>query len=312
MKQQLENDDRSAGLADAEDIIPERLGRGERMRRRILRSTALLPALFTVSNGLCGFASIHFATKDGLGSAGMWNLFLAGWMIAAAMVCDMLDGSLARLTRKTSDFGGQLDSLSDVVSFGVAPAVLMVHTVFLVLGSYAQVPGFGRTILCVGGIYAACAALRLARFNVENEPDESAHRIFSGLPSPGAAAAVAAPILLLTYHAMYTHRPAAGEPPLWADSPWLFYAISVGLPILTLAGALLMVSRLRYPHIINRYFRGKRPFNYLVKLVLIAVATMLYPLETGAVAGVGFLLWGPIGSAVHALRRKPPTKMEIA
>jgi CDP-diacylglycerol--serine O-phosphatidyltransferase len=308
MRQQLKDHDRPAELADAEDIIPERLGRGERMRRRILRSTALLPALFTVSNGLCGFASIHFATKDALGTAGMWNLFLAGWMIAAAMVCDMLDGSVARLTRKTSDFGGQLDSLSDVISFGVAPAVLMVHTVFLVLGPYAQVPAFGRTILCVAGIYAACAALRLARFNVENEPDESAHRVFSGLPSPGAAAAVGAPIILLAYHGMYDHK--GGELP-WADGNWLFYVVSIGLPVLTLAAALLMVSRLRYPHVLNQYFRGKRPFNYLVKLVLIAIAAMLYPLEAAAVASVAFLAWGPVGAAAHALRRKPPAKMEI-
>ena len=310
MSQRSDSDEVSApegAEADLEELLPEppTMGRRERMRRRILRSTALLPALFTISNGLCGFASIHFATKDPIGAAQIQNLSLACWLIFAAMVCDMLDGSLARLTRKTSDFGGQLDSLSDVISFGVAPAMLMARTVLLVLrGEPETYVAVERTVLCVAGAYMACAALRLARFNVENEPDEASHMSFSGLPSPGAAAAVVAPVLLLTWHVTNGLKLAANG--------WLFYAVSVGLPALTLGTALLMVSRVRYPHVVNQYVRGKRPFNYLVKFVIVALAATLYPLETIAALAVAFALWGPIRVAFKALwGRRPPTKIEI-
>jgi CDP-diacylglycerol--serine O-phosphatidyltransferase len=269
-------------------------GRRERIRRRFLRSTALLPALFTVSNGLCGFAAIHFATKEAQGLADMWHVQIACWLIFAAMVCDMLDGSVARLTRKTSDFGGQLDSLSDVISFGVAPAIIMSRLVFTVLGQQATVTAVGRTILCVAGLYMACAALRLARFNVENEPDESAHMNFSGLPSPGAAAAVVAPMLLFSYLCLHGLKAAEGE--------WLSLTVGIALPALTLVTALLMVSRIRYPHVINQYIRGKRSFSYLVKIVVIAPAAMLYPLETCSALAVGYALSGPVAAAWRAVR----------
>jgi CDP-diacylglycerol--serine O-phosphatidyltransferase len=255
----------------------------------------VLPALFTVSNGLCGFAAIHFATKDAQGSADMNHLFIACWLIFAAMVCDMLDGSVARLTRKTSDFGGQLDSLSDVVSFGVAPAMIMARLVFTVLGAEAAAPTVGRTILCVAGLYMACAALRLARFNVENEPDESSHMNFSGLPSPGAAAAITAPMLLLSYLAIFRSWRPVGQ---WQT------VVGIALPALTLVTALLMVSRIRYPHVINQYIRGKRSFSYIVKIVVIAPAIMLYPLETGSALAVTYALWGPIGAAWRAIRAR--------
>ena len=180
----MENEPKTEPLADktpagyetsGDPRAARRRARRERNQRRILKTTAVLPSLFTISNGLLGFA---------------------------AMICDMLDGRLARLTRRTSDFGGQLDSLCDVISFGVAPAVLMLRTVMgAVHGQVGKVAflaplsdvGIERILWCAAGVYVAGAALRLARFNVENEPDESAHMLFRGLPSPGAAAAVATP-----------------------------------------------------------------------------------------------------------------------
>ena len=235
-----------------------------------------------------------FATKDALGKAQMTNLWISGWLIVAAMVCDMLDGSVARLTRKTSDFGGQLDSLSDAISFGVAPAMLMVRTVFTVLREQATYVSLERVIVCVAGAYAACGILRLARFNVENEPDEAAHMKFSGLPIPGAAGGLTGLVLLLSYHEIHSSL----------GGPWVFYAASIILPVLTLASALLMVSRIEYPHVINQYIRGKKPFNYLVKLVVIALAMMLYPLETGAALLLGFVAWGPVRAGWKAFRER--------
>jgi CDP-diacylglycerol--serine O-phosphatidyltransferase len=272
--------------------------RGRRLRRRILRSTALLPAMFTVSNGLLGFGAIHFATKVGLGAAPtpgtMFDLSLGAWLLFGAMFCDMIDGRLARMTRRTSDFGAQLDSLSDMISFGVAPAILMLRTVIIAMRTVTVNTSVERVVWCISAVYVACAALRLARFNVENVPDESAHMSFSGLPSPGAAAAVAASVLLLCHY------------PEWLTQSWWYWTTSFALPALTLAAALLMVSRIRYPHLVNQYIRGKRPFNYLVWLVLMVLAGFFEPFIALAMGAVAYALSGPVRWLVSLTRPKPP------
>ncbi len=273
-----------------------------RGRRRILESTALLPGLLTIGNGLSGFAAIHFATKDALGQATMGNLVAGAYCIFLAMFFDMLDGRVARMTRRTTDFGGQLDSLCDVISFGAAPAILMLRTVIMAVRAHNIVPitmlthtaGMERVIWCIAGLYLACAVLRLARFNVENVPDESAHMSFQGLPAPGAAAAVAALVLL------FDHLPHIESG--WRSQPWLLAAVGVALPAVTLAGGLLMVSRFRYTHVINQYIRGRRPFGYLVKIVIIVLAGMLDPYVTLAVVTMVYALSGPGGTVWRLLR----------
>ncbi|HUT59204.1 MAG TPA: CDP-diacylglycerol--serine O-phosphatidyltransferase [Phycisphaerae bacterium] len=283
-------DDRAPPAPDT----PARRRRG-RLRRRILRSTALWPALFTIGNAMCGFAAIHFATKDAVGQASLTNIAVAGWLIVAAMVCDLLDGRLARMTRRTSDFGGQLDSLSDVISFGAAPAVLMVRTVVTVLPAQVRYVAVERMIMCVAGVYLACAALRLARFNVENEPDESAHMHFWGLPTPAAAAGITTLVLL------FARMRAEG----WIGEAWLSYSTSALLPAVALAGALLMVSRIRYPHLINQYIRRRSSVGYLVRLLLVGFAVLLQPLATAAVVSVGYMLWSPLRAAWRGTRGQP-------
>lgn len=283
---------------------PQELTAGGKMRRRILRSTALLPAMFTVGNGLCGFASIYFATKVEFGSANVLAdkavsyfplLAVAAWLIVAAMICDMLDGRLARMTRKTSDFGAQLDSLSDAISFGVAPAILMLRAVAVAMHQVGADPMLNRVVICVAGLYVACATLRLARFNVENTPDESAHMNFSGLPSPGAAANVAA-LVLLFEHA-YSNE--------WLRQWWMYTTVSIVLPLVTAIVALLMVSRIRYPHLVNQYIRGKKPFNYLVKIVIVVVAMWLDPFLSVAAMTLFYTLWGPLRAGWRRFRPTP-------
>ncbi len=282
-----------------------------RAGRRILQSTAMLPALFTILNGLCGFGSIHFATKDALGAAQMSHLVLAAWLIFAAMVCDMLDGRLARLTRRTSDFGAQLDSMCDMVSFGVAPAALMLRTVITVMQGQIERLSyldshifFERVIWCIAAIYVACSALRLARFNVETESDESSHMSFRGLPTPGAAAAIASLVLLFA-HLVATE---AG----WESAQWLLVVVGLTLPTVTLAGAFLMVSRLRYPHMVNQYIRGRRPFSYLVKIVILILALFLLPYQTLAAGTIAFVSLGPVRAVVGMLRHRSEPGPEVA
>ena len=291
--------------------------RRQRARRRILRGTAVLPSFVTLLNGVSGFAAIHFATKEGLGSvesAHLANFRTAAWLIVLAMVFDMLDGRLARMTRRTSDFGGQLDSLCDAISFGVAPAVLMVRVVTPVLRQAAEL-GYDwhleRVVWSMGAAYMACAVLRLARFNVENEPDESAHMHFQGLPSPGAAAAIAALVLLFEWCTRVLPL-LNGEK--WLEQLWFLIIVSVVLPIATLSTALLMVSSFRYSHLVNQYIRGKRPFGYLVRLVLIGLAVWWQPFAMIAVFTCVYALSGPIGAIYRwsVRRRTAPAVAEAS
>ncbi len=281
-------------------------------RRRILRSTAALPALCTLLNGVSGFASIYYATKGAAGNR-IEDLQRAGWLIFIAMIFDMLDGRLARMTRRTSDFGAQLDSLCDVISFGVAPAMLMMQA--MIAGMQDQIhfkaflpndPLMMRVVWGVAAVYLSCAAVRLARFNVENIPDESAHMDFRGLPSPAAAAAVSALVLLLANLADLARATGASDwKHTWLAGGWLTVSLSVILPIATLAAALLMVSRFHYPHVVNQYLRGKRPLSFLIKIIIIITFCLLELPITMAVMACLYAISGPLAWARRSMKAKP-------
>src|ERR1044072_3555921 len=128
-----------------------------------VKKIAVLPALLTLGNGVCGFASIAYASKiypeHPAPLSDDVNFAYAGWLLLIAMVFDMLDGYVARLTKTASDFGGELDSLCDVVSFGVAPAFLL-----LKLGPGWEYPFPHQLLAGIAALYFSCTALRLARF----------------------------------------------------------------------------------------------------------------------------------------------------
>lgn len=248
------------------------LKKSERTR---LKYIAVLPSLITLINGLLGFAAIGFASRAVMADEPMVSLKLfatSGYLIFFAMIADMLDGRVARMSQSTSSFGGQLDSMCDMISFGVAPAFLMLkilnyhlHRIAMdtTLFSYTE-----RFIWLCGGVYVACTAIRLARFNVENEEDESAHMSFMGLPSPAAAGIIAS--LVIFYFLL----------PDFADMETSFFGtaeriIIFVLPLLTLLSGVLMISRVRYPHVINHYLKGKKPFTYLI-YVLVYLAMLAW------------------------------------
>ncbi|GAG07638.1 unnamed protein product, partial [marine sediment metagenome] len=174
-----------------------------RVRRQRLNYITILPSLVTILNGVCGFTAIALASKGAVVGNGGFSYHrlqlpyfaMAGYMILLAMIADMLDGRLARMSKTTSSFGGQLDSLCDIISFGVAPAFLMLKVLEYKLAGLAEfnivVESFLRRFVWVAAAaYISCAAIRLARFNVENEEDESSHMSFIGLPTPAAAGVV--------------------------------------------------------------------------------------------------------------------------
>ena len=283
-------------------------GRRRPRLRMVLRSTSALPVLVTLFNGIAGFAAIYYATYDGLGRAEFRNLTTAAWLIFAAMAFDSLDGRLARLTRKTSDFGAQLDSLCDAISFGVAPAVLMLQAVSKALGGEiehfdilrSQAPALARGMIAIAVIYVCCTVVRLARFNIENAPDVLRHMSFKGLPSPGAAATVAS--LVLLFDRVHMQQQAL----------WFSWTVGVALPAVTFAVAILMVSRMRYPHLVNQFIVGKRPVSYIIKALVVLVAALLYVELTLAVVTVLFAATGPVNAVRRMVWPEPATPAPAA
>lgn len=237
---------------------------------------AVLPTMLTLGNAACGFGAITFAAKLGptqTGNTGGHELLIAGLLIFLAMLCDAFDGTAARLLDQTSEFGAQLDSLCDAVSFGVAPAYLMLQIMEHSFGPDV-VPAFNyhrRLLWMIGVLFVICAILRLARFNVETEEDDS-HEFFSGLPSPAAAGVIASfPI------AMYGLRDVMDQAQgtfAHTMAGWALPTIKLALPLICAAVACLMVSRFRYAHVANQIFRGTKSRRHMIQLVLTIVTVV--------------------------------------
>lgn len=236
---------------------------GEPGRRRgYRRGVALLPNLITTGALFSGFYAIV---------AGMNGRFVAaGLAVYVAMLLDAADGRVARLTKSESDFGAEFDSLSDMVAFGVAPA--------LVAFSWA-LSGLDQVGWVVTFVYMACAALRLARFNIQ----ETDHRTFTGLPSPAAAAVVAGTVWV------WSEALGGAEPGILT---------AIGLGVITAATGLLMVSNFKYfsPKVIN--FRGRVGFFTLVGVTLGFAVVLADPpklllllFTVYALSGPGRYLW---------------------
>ncbi|MBL7220445.1 MAG: phosphatidylcholine/phosphatidylserine synthase [Phycisphaerae bacterium] len=283
--------------------------RAARRRKRIVASIAILPSLLTLSNGLLGFAAIAVATRqEAAFSTALSNQAIAVWLLVGAMLCDMLDGRVARMTHVTSDFGGQLDSMCDIISFGVAPAMIMLRTSVITMHETLGVEKdmlFERAIWCCAATYVACAVVRLARFNVENEPDESAHMDFKGLPSPGAAAGLLSLILLFEHFRNKSDGGWMANSLLKADwfaGQWMLAAMAILLPVVAVLIGLLMVSRFPYVHLINQYIRGKKPVGYLVKMVLMVLAVVIMPLVALTIATQIFVFSAPVKAIIAKIR----------
>jgi CDP-diacylglycerol--serine O-phosphatidyltransferase len=263
----------------------------------------MLPTLLTLANLYCGFGAVYCAAREmqevGAGReagviATLNNPFLEKaapsylsigvWLLVAAMVFDGLDGRVARRTGQASRFGEQLDCLSDMVSFGIAPAMLAIALVHREAPGWTHVPfgfeRFGQMAAFFGVMYACCTALRLARFAVEASPAEAAHVGFKGLPSPGAAAALSSVILLQDQLAAGNSFPTAS---------WL---LAISIPFSTLALALLMVSRLPYTHFVSLVLK-RRPFEHVVALLLLLPVGLLYLEQSIVVAAWVFVMSGP-------------------
>ncbi|MFW5845923.1 MAG: CDP-diacylglycerol--serine O-phosphatidyltransferase [Planctomycetota bacterium] len=252
-----------------------------------LKTLPVLPTLLTAGNLAAGVTAIMCAATD--------QLTVGAILIFVAMLCDMLDGKLARLTHTEGAFGAELDSLADVVSFGVAPAMLVHRLVLEDPGVFA--PG-ERLIWLVTIFYCVMAAIRLARYNVEHD-DDKATETFTGLPSPGSAALVCSWVLL---YAVIIH-PLHGTDPA---PPWFVpgeAASKAGVMIMILCCSLLMVSNIPFPHIGNTLLGDRLGFRRVVLLIATIFLFAYRPVPMLAVATTVYVLYGMIPGLWQALRR---------
>jgi CDP-diacylglycerol--serine O-phosphatidyltransferase len=240
-----------------------------------VKKIAILPTLLTLGNGICGFVAITFISKvsgNGSGPEDAINFGWAGWFILFAMVFDMLDGYVARLSKTASDFGGELDSLCDVVSFGVTPAFLL-----LKLGPGWEPSIFLHQVLAgIAALYFACTALRLARFNVANDVDPGSHKRFRGLPSPGAAGCIAGLAIVRGQFLGSLTQWFGAAIDVDRAREIISRCVEIAAPLGALTVALLMVSNVPYPHITGKIFRGKKQIGHLVQVMLVGFILLMF------------------------------------
>lgn len=241
-------------------------GRGRHHDRRgIRRGVSLLPSLFTIANIFCGWSCVVYAMRGELSTAAPF--------IGFALVLDMLDGRIARMTGTTSEFGVQLDSLADIISFGMAPAVLAYAWGLAPLGRLGWATGF---------LFLTAAALRLARFNIQTHMDK---RYFIGLASPAAAAIIASTVFYYPIGLQTRAEAILGV-------------------VLVLVPALLMVSTIRFQSFKTIDLRARRPYQVLIALAAIIALIATYPHEVLLLMAYGYLASAFIGLAISRFRHR--------
>jgi CDP-diacylglycerol--serine O-phosphatidyltransferase len=228
----------------------------------------VLPNLFTASSIFVGVISIVEASKG--------HFVLASWLVLLALIFDGLDGRIARMTNTTSQFGVEFDSLADIISFGIAPAILL----YFFVGHK-----FGRFGILVSALYVIFGAIRLARFNISTAKTDP--NVFIGLPIPTAAIFVSMWVILFHKYNLENY--------------------SIVLLFLALSVAILMVSNIRYPSFKKVNLEKQMVFRTLILLTIFASLLYLYSAEGAALIILTYILYGPF----RALRTMNLRKIKI-
>lgn len=248
-----------------------------------------LPNLMTAGNLFCGFvavirciqAHVDMKAAEGLTAAANGLFREAVWLIFGAMAFDMLDGRLARMGGRESLFGAEFDSLADVVSFGLAPALMVF---FLILSPTQGYPIFQNIGWLLGFVYLLCAAIRLARFNVITHPllhrtSKTTNKDFVGLPVPAAAGTVASLVLFLLN--LSAHDRSLQR---WA----------LALPVLLFMIAILMVSTVRYPSGKQIDMQTKTRLTTLIIFGAVCATVVAFKEYGMFIACMGYIFYGLI------------------
>ena len=272
-----------------------------------MRKISIIPSLITLCNLICGLGAVWYAfkyrtlqfaattdgwvaTSDGWITTSEGALKFAAMLIFLGMIFDVLDGRIARMTNSTSNFGKELDSLSDFLTFGIAPAILIEvmseqsDAIMMVIGDR------GRMVLSAA--YVIFAALRLARYNaaVTKSPDHSS--AFSGLPSPAAAGFIAG--LVLVQFKLVDFAPAISN------------IIRCWAPVMAFLIGILMVSNVKFLHVGDQFVRSRLSFRKLVLFAITIVFLLIFPPYVLFSTFTAYVL---VGVIAHFLK-KSPTKKE--
>lgn len=236
-------------------------------RPQLRRGIFLIPTLFTVGNMLAGFAAMLHAING--------RLTTAAWLLLLAGLLDGLDGRIARLTGAASEFGKEYDSLADVVSFGVAPAILVYMW---------GISDLGRTGWAVAFLYLAAGSVRLARFNVHAGHEHTNY--FTGLPIPAGAGALA--LMVLMWPSIYPNQ----------ANLTLVSAVVIAI-------GLLMVSTVPYRSYKNFRLQESWPATAFFVLAVIIAIIVVSPVPPLAALCATYLVSGPVELALRGLRGGP-------
>lgn len=266
-----EHDDASSieSLLPIDEHIEE--GHDNEGRKVRHRGIYLLPNLFTTANLFAGFYSIMCAING--------NFTVAAATVFVAMVLDGLDGRVARMTNTQSAFGAEYDSLSDMVAFGLAPAIIAYQWALLELGNVG---------LTIAFIYVACAALRLARFNTQIGVVDK--RWFIGLASPAAAGVVAGVVWALSDNGVGA-----------VDLP---VAVIILFAVLVALSGMLMVSNIKYYSFKDLDLKGRVPFVAILVVVLAFAVVFSDPPRILLLLFLVYALSGPVQYVLHLRKRK--------
>ncbi len=250
---------------------PPRAARRPR-RESLRRGIYIIPSLFTVGNMLCGFASVLYALHD--------QLEWAAYLIMIAGFLDGLDGRIARLTHATSEFGKEYDSLADVISFGIAPAILAYQW---------GLRGLGRWGWGVAFLFLVAGSVRLARFNVK--AGVSDRRFFTGLPIPAGAGALTLMVLVATTFELAVDRP-----------------IAIAAAAFVLLVSLLMVSTIPYRSGKEINLRQRWPAAAFFTIAVFVAAVVFTTIPALALLLGTYLVAGPAEYLARRLRRRAPAQ----
>ncbi|MCK5360581.1 MAG: CDP-diacylglycerol--serine O-phosphatidyltransferase [Gammaproteobacteria bacterium] len=238
----------------------------EKSDKSIRKGIYILPNLFTTAALFAGFSAIIQATKD--------NFELAAILILVAMVLDGLDGRVARMTNTTSEFGVQYDSLSDMVSFGIAPALVLFEW---------SLHSMGKVGWLVAFVYTVAAALRLARFNTHAADEKS---FFQGLPSPSAAGILASFIWVVNDYGMQ-------------GTDFKLLAL-----ILTLLAGILMVSNVPFRSFKDFDLKSHVPFVVLLGIVIALVVIVYDPPRVLLLGFSIYIISGPVSALLNRKKKE--------
>jgi CDP-diacylglycerol--serine O-phosphatidyltransferase len=275
----------------------------KKLNSRLRKSIYLLPNMLTAANMVLGLLAIVSAINDSLTLSMedktvipfIWSAYL----IIIASFMDFTDGFVARATGTTSRFGREFDSLSDLISFGVAPAILIYLSVL------RYVPGL-YVGLSIAIFYVVCTAIRLARFNVQAQVEEKSH--FTGLPSPAAAGLLASYVLLAHWSGWYEKAIIVNKVMHWYEENLNLFALTV-IPVMMVVIALVMVSTIAFPSLKKWNWERVKPIT--LAIIVVVIFFLFYAAQfTSFFLLTVYLLWGITRALTKKVFKIRPKKTE--